>query len=158
MLGSVRAAVEKHDMPDTKLPDYGRYEEEVRAMILDFSGARARDSVYKGLATVVLSEVVAITPHVIIRVLVSVGTSAVVSTAAGGGAAAGGTVSGGALGVLAGPVGTAIGIVGGLVISMSLSMAMNESFMAIMRPEMERRLALQRGLSHEELAAAATEP
>ncbi len=41
---------------------------------------------------------------------------------------------------------------------MSMSRAINESFMAIMRPEMEQRLAVQRGVEMEEASASKSGP
>lgn len=129
LLGSIKAAVASGDLPDMTLPDYRQYEEEVRAIILDFSGDRAKDSVYQGIATIVLAEVAAITAHqIVVRILVSVGTSAATSAAAGGGATAGGAATGGAAGTLGGPVGTAIGVGVGLVVGVIVDWWMTERF------------------------------
>lgn len=129
LLGDVRAAVESGDMPDMTLPDDQRYEKEVREIILKFSEDRATDSVYQGIATLVLAEVAAITAHqIVVRILMSVGTSAATSAAAGGGATAGGAASGSAVGSLGGPVGTAIGVGVGLVVGVIVDWWMTERF------------------------------
>jgi len=131
LLASCKAAVEAGDLPDMALPDYKRYEEDVRSIILQFSGDRAEDSVYQGLATLVLSEVAAITvQQIVVRILVSVGTTAATSAAAGGGATAGGAAAGGGVGTLGGPVGTAIGVGVGLVIGVIVDWWMTERFQA----------------------------
>jgi hypothetical protein len=131
LLASCKAAVEAGDLPDMALPDYKRYEDEVRTLILQFSGDRAKDSVYQGVATLVLSAVAEISAQqIIVRILVSVGTTATTSAAAGGGATAGGAVAGGGVGLVGGPVVTAIGAGVGLVIGVIVDWWMTERFQA----------------------------
>lgn len=129
LLAGIRSSVERHDLPKIQVPDYQKYDKEVRSIVLEFSGDRAKDSVYQGVATLVLAEVAAITAHqIVVRVLVSVGTSAATSAAASGGAAAGGAAAGGATGTLAGPVGTAIGVGVGLVVGVIVDWWMTDRF------------------------------
>lgn len=129
LLASVRAAIEAGDLPEMALPDYRQYEEEIRAIILEFSGDRARDSVYQGIATFVVAEVAAIAVHqIIVRILAAIGTSAATSAIAGGGATAGGAAAGGGAGTLGGPVGVAIGIGAGLVVGIIVDWWMTDRF------------------------------
>jgi hypothetical protein len=129
MLGSVRAAVEAHPLPDMEMPDYRYFEEQVRSIILEFSTDRARNSVYQGIATLVLAEVAAIAAHqVIVRIIISGSTTAVTTAAAGGGATAGATATGGAAGTLGGPVGTVIGIGVGLAVGIAVDWWMTDQF------------------------------
>lgn len=129
LLAGIRSSIESHDLPQIQVPDYQTYDKEVRSIVLEFSGDRAKDSVYQGIATLVLAEVAAITAHqIVVRVLVSVGTSAATSAAAGGGATAGGAAAGGATGTLAGPVGTAIGVGVGLVVGVIVDWWMTDRF------------------------------
>lgn len=148
LLVSCKAAVEAGDLPDMALPDYKRYENEVRSLILQFTGDRAKDSVYQGLATLVLSEVAAISAQQIIaRILVSVGTAAATSAAAGGGATAGGAAAGGGVGLVGGPAGSAIGVGVGLVIGVIVDWWMTERFQAQLTADLVDYIEnLRRGL------------
>lgn len=129
LLAGIRSSIERHDLPQIQVPDYQKYDKEVRTIVLEFSGDRAKDSFYQGIATLVLAEVATITAHqIVVRVLVSVGTSAATSAAASGGAAAGGAAAGGATGTLAGPVGTAIGVGVGLVVGVIVDWWMTDHF------------------------------
>lgn len=148
MLVGVRDAVESGDLPSMAVPDYRRYEEEIRAIILEFSSDRAKDSVYQGIATLILSEVAAVTVSaIVVKILTSVGTTAATSAAAGGGAAGAGAATGGAAGTLAGPVGTAIGIGVGLVIGAIVDWWMTEQFKERLSRDLDDYFqALQTGL------------
>ncbi len=129
MLTSVRAAVEAHPLPQMEMPEYRQFEEAVRSIILEFSTNRARDSVYQGIATLVVAEVAAISAHqLIVRVMLSSGTAAATSAAAGGGATASATATGGAAGTLGGPMGTVIGLGVGLGVGIAVDWWMTERF------------------------------
>lgn len=129
LLGECLAAINGEDLPSIKLPDYESYDREVREIILEFSKQRAKDSVYSGVATFVLSEMAGGAAGYIVRqVLVSIGTTAATSAAAGGGATAGGAAVGGGGGSLAGPVGTAIGVGVGLVVGIIVDWWMTDRF------------------------------
>ena len=129
LLAECRAAIDDEDLPSIKLPDYESYKREVRKIILEFSEQRAKDSVYRGVATFVLSEVAGgAAGYFVSQVLIRIGTTAVTAAAAGGGATAGGAAVGGGGGSLAGPVGTAIGVGVGLVVGIIVDWWMTDRF------------------------------
>lgn len=156
LLASYKLAVESSDLPDLKLPDYSQYDKKVRDILLRFSGDKARESVYSGLVTFVVSEVVSLAAEqIIVRVLVSVGTTAASSAAVAGGATAAGAAAGGGAGTLGGPVGTAIGIGVGLVVGIVVDWWMTDRFQAQLTNELDEYIEdLRAGL----LEGAGDEP
>jgi len=129
MLGSIRASLEREQMPGVKVPDFVGYAEKVRQDIVQFSQKGATDTIYNGIVSLVLSEVAGIAAtEIVIRLVTTVGTTAVTSAATSGGATAGGAVAGGGSGSLAGPVGTAIGVGVGLVVGVIVDWWMTDQF------------------------------
>lgn len=129
LLREVKFAIEKEEMPFQNVPDYRGFGEEVRKVLTEFSGSRAKDSVYHSIATLIVSEVATVAAaQIVVRILATVGTSAAASAAAAGGSTATGAATGGAVGTAAGPFGTVVGIGIGLVVGVIVDWWMTDKF------------------------------
>jgi hypothetical protein len=129
LLSQYKAALASSDLPEINVPNYQNYEDEIHAIISKFSSERGRDSVYQGIAGLVVGEVVTqVTYRIITRVLVKVGTSAASSAATAGGATATAGATGAGTGSFAGPVGTVIGAGVGIAVGILIDWWMTEQF------------------------------
>jgi uncharacterized membrane protein len=129
LLGEMRHSVERQNLPEIQIPDYQKFEEHVRFIILEFSVTKSKESVYHGIATFIVAEVAVISfAQIVVRVLAVIGGNAAASAASAGGATAGGAAAGATTGTLAGPLGTAIGVGVGLVVGVVVDWWMTDNF------------------------------
>ncbi len=106
LLSQVKASVSTSDLPDVVIPEDFDFEKQVVERLQSYATARAEDSVYQGLASLVSSEVAsAIAASMIVRVVGTMGASATAGAATAGGATASGAAAGAGGGSLAGPAG-----------------------------------------------------
>jgi len=129
LLASVKLAVTEHDFPELILPDTRVFDEEARRVLLAFASERAESSVYHGVVTLLVGEVVfGSVAHIIARTVAVMGTSAGASAVAATGATASSAAAGASGGTFAGPVGTALGLGVGLVVGVLIDAWMTENF------------------------------
>jgi hypothetical protein len=141
MLSQVKVAVSIGDSPEIQVPGQPEFQGEITKQFSQYATGRAEDSVYRGLSTLVSSEVAfAVASSLVARGAAMLGASAVASTTAAGGATAGGAAVGAGGGSVAGPVGTAIGLVIGLAAGVAVDWWMTHQFQDQLREELSTYL------------------
>ncbi len=150
LLSQVKASVSTSDLPDVVIPEDFDFEKQVVERLQSYATARAEDSVYQGLASLVSSEVAsAIAASMIVRVVGTMGASATAGAATAGGATASGAAAGAGGGSLAGPAGTAIGLGVGLVAGIAIDWWMTSRFQSELTKELRQYLfRLEAGILH----------
>jgi hypothetical protein len=141
MLSQVKVAVSIGDFPELKVPEQPEFQGEITNEFSRYATGRAEDSVYRGLTTLISSEVAfAVASSLVARGAAMLGASAVASSTAAGGATAGGAAVGAGGGSVAGPVGTAIGLVIGLAAGVAVDWWMTHQFQDQLRDELSTYL------------------
>jgi hypothetical protein len=141
MLSQVKVAVSIGDFPELEVPGQPEFQGEITKQFSRYATGRAEDSVYRGLTTLISSEVAfAVASSLVARGAAMLGASAMASTTAAGGATAGGAAMGAGGGSVAGPVGTAIGLVIGLAAGVAVDWWMTHQFQDQLRDELSTYL------------------
>lgn len=137
MLASIRAAVDRNDLPDFPEVDYGSFSKEVVFALQDYASESGMTSVQRAIVTEFISGVGgAAAESLFVAVLGQLATTTTTAAAAGGGTMATGAAAGGGGGSLAGPGGTAIGLVAGLVVGSLIDWWMTERLEAELNTNM----------------------